>query len=47
MPITNLGVVGHDDNVAEQRNRRAKSDGMAIDPRDDRLVATVSGQGGR
>ena len=42
MRITNLGVVGHDDNVAEQRNRRAKSDGMAIDPHDDRLV--VSGQ---
>jgi hypothetical protein len=45
MRITNLGVVGHDDNIAEQRNRRAKSDGMAIDPRDDRLV--VSGQWGR
>jgi hypothetical protein len=45
MRITNLGVVGHDDNVAEQRNRRAKSDGMAIDPCDDRLV--VSGQWGR
>jgi hypothetical protein len=41
MRITNLGVVGHDDNV----NRRAKSDGMAIDPRDDRVV--VSGQWGR
>jgi hypothetical protein len=41
MRITNLGVVGRDDNV----NRRAKSDGMAIDPRDDRLV--VSGQWGR
>jgi hypothetical protein len=47
MRITNLGVVGHDDNVAEQRNRRAKSDCMAIDPRDDRLLATVSGQWGR
>ena len=45
MRITNLGVIGHDDNIAEQRNRRAKSDGMAIDPHDDRLV--VSGQWGR
>jgi len=45
MRITNLGVVGHDDNVAEQRNRCTKSDGMAIDPRDDLLV--VSGQWGR
>ena len=39
MRITNLGVVGHDDNV----NRRAKSDGMAIDPRDDRLSSAASG----
>jgi len=45
MRITNLGVVGHDHNVADQRNRRTKSDGMAIDPRDDRIV--VSGQWGR
>src|SRR6266478_4307238 len=39
MRVTDLGVVGRDDDVAEQRNCRAESDGMAIDPRDDRLVA--------
>ena len=45
MRITDLGMVGRDDDVAKQRNRRAESDGMAIDPRDDRLVA--GGQWGR
>src|SRR5947207_7589055 len=39
MRITNLGMVSRDDDVAQQRNRCAESDGVAIDPRDDRLVA--------
>jgi len=32
-------MVSRNDNVAQQRNRRAEPDGMAIEPRDDRLVA--------
>src|SRR5467141_440331 len=39
MRITDLGMVSRDNDVAEQRNRRAEADGMAIDPGDDRLVA--------
>src|SRR5882672_1684027 len=39
MRITALGMVSRDDDVAKQSNCRAESDGMAIDPRDDRLVA--------
>src|SRR5947209_3308177 len=39
MRITDLGMVSRDDDVAKQRNRRAESNGMAIHPRDDRLVA--------
>jgi hypothetical protein len=39
MRITDLGMISRDNDVAKQRDRRAESDGMAIDPRDDRLVA--------
>jgi len=37
MRIADLRMLSRDDDVAKQRNRRAEADGMAIDPRDDRL----------
>ena len=37
--ITNLGMVSRDDDVAQQRNRRPETDGVTIDPRNNRLIA--------
>src|SRR5215472_13385014 len=39
MRITDLRMVSRDNDVAKQRNCRAESHRMAVDPRDDRLIA--------